>query len=71
MKRKLLFSLMVLALGPVARSQPAPLYENWGLVECPPDIPPTIDASNFVNHSQFIINFTNSIVQLPDDHPAL
>ena len=57
---------MALALGPAALSQPAPSYENWGLVQCPPEIPPTIDASNFVNHAQFFINFTNgNLLTLP------
>ena len=50
---------MALALVPAAFSQPSTSYENFGLVECPPDIPPMIDASNFINHAQFFINFTN------------
>ncbi len=41
------------------------VYENFGLVQAPPDIPPQIDASNFINHAQFIINFTNFSLNLP------
>ena len=63
MKQKLLYGLLALALAPAAFSQPSASYENFGLVQCPPDIPPTIDASNFVNHSQFLINFTNFSLQ--------
>ena len=33
------------------------------MVQCPPEIPPTINASNFVNHTEFIINFTNGALQ--------
>jgi hypothetical protein len=58
MKQKLLCGLMALVLGPAALGQTPASYENFGLVQCPPEIPPTIDASNFVNHAQFFINFT-------------
>lgn len=66
MKQKLLCGLMALVLGPAALSQTSALYENWGVVQCPPDIPPMIDASNFVNHAQFFVNFTNgNLLLLP------
>jgi len=57
---------MALVLGPAALSQTSSLYENWGVVQCPPEVPPTIDASNFVNHGEFLINFTNAaLLTLP------
>jgi hypothetical protein len=59
MKQKLLSVLIGLAVVPTAFSRSAPLYENWGIVLCPPEIPPIVDASNFVNHAQFTINYTN------------
>ena len=63
MKQKLLCGLMALVLGPAALSQ---TYENWALVQCPPEIPPTIDAFNFINHAQFFVNFTNgNLLTLP------
>jgi hypothetical protein len=55
---------MALVLGPAALSQTPASYENFGLVQCPPEIPPTIDASNFINHAQFFINFTNGNIML-------
>src|ERR1035437_3719843 len=70
MKQKLFYSLMALVLVPAALSQTPASYENWGLVQCPPDIPPTIDASNFINHAQFFVNFTNgNILTLPVSTP--
>jgi hypothetical protein len=66
MKQKLLCGLMALVLGPAALSQTSALYENWGVVQCPPEVPPMIDASNFVNHASFLINFTNgNLLTLP------
>ena len=61
MKQKLILGLMALSLMPAALSQTPGSYENWGVVQCPPEIPPTIDATNFVNHAQFTINFTNEV----------
>ncbi len=70
MKQKLLYGLLALALAPAAFSQPAPAYVNQGVVQCPPEIPPMIDASNFVNEGQFIINFTNfDLLTLPVTAP--
>jgi hypothetical protein len=63
MKQKLLPGLLALAIAPAVLSQTPPIYENYGVVQCPPEIPPTIDAFNFVNHAQFIINFTNGFLQ--------
>ena len=70
MKQKLLSGLMALvltlALAPAALGRPDTRWENWGAVICPPEIPPTIDASNFVNYGQFIVNITN----FPPLHPS-
>src|SRR3974390_1761362 len=63
MKQKLLPGLLALAIAPAVLSQTPPIYENYGVVQCPPEIPPTINATNFVNHAQFIINFTNGALQ--------
>jgi hypothetical protein len=59
MKRCFLLSLLVVALASVARAQPALFYVNDAVVQAPPDIPPQIDAINFVNESFFSITFTN------------
>jgi hypothetical protein len=34
-------------------------YVNDAIVQAPPMVPPQIDATNFINHNVFIINFTN------------
>lgn len=74
MKQKLLSGLMVLtlalALAPAAWSQPDAVYENWGAVICPPEVPPTIDATNFINHGQFVVNITNFPPLLPSAGPV-
>ena len=36
-------------------------YENSGIFAAPPEIPPNIDAINFINDGQFVINLTNQI----------
>src|SRR5438477_10637816 len=61
MSRKLLLSLVGLALCWSSYGQTA-VYENTGTVMAPPAIPPNIDALNFVNRGQFIINFTNNTI---------
>src|ERR1035437_798709 len=63
MKQKLLCGLMALVLGPAALGRTPAFYENYGVVQCPPEISPTIDASNFVNHNQFFVSFTNGNFQ--------
>src|SRR5262249_39181128 len=62
MKRKLILSGLGLGLCWSVLGQPAQFYENDGIVRCPPAIPPNIDAINFINNGQFIINFTNSLL---------
>ncbi|HPI64572.1 MAG TPA: hypothetical protein PKZ55_10835, partial [Verrucomicrobiota bacterium] len=56
MKQKSILGLVALALTSAAWSQ---TYENWTVVQCPPEIPPNIVASTFINHAEFRINFTN------------
>ncbi len=65
MKHMLISGLIALTLAPAVFGDTADTYENWGAIECPPDTPPMIDASNFVNHSRFVINFTNIGRELP------
>src|ERR1051326_4112235 len=60
MNRKLLAGFTALALAWSALGQDL-TYENSGLFSAPPEIPPNIDAPNFVNDGQFIINLTNQI----------
>jgi len=59
MKYKFLSGCLALALGGSASSQTADFYMNDGIVNCPPQVPPQIDATNFVNNNFFSINFTN------------
>src|SRR3954454_12794164 len=59
----LLLVLLATLLNHAAHAQIL-TYENDGIVNAPPDIPPNIDAINFVNanQGQFIINFTNDLL---------
>ena len=41
----------------------ADFYVNDSIVQVPPDLPPQVDATNFVNNNLFVINNTN-VVQL-------
>src|SRR5882724_5478060 len=70
MKCKLLFIWVALGFACSALAQTAETYENPGLVLAPPDVPPQIDAVNFVNAGQFVINFTNNFLTLPLFPPA-
>jgi hypothetical protein len=74
MKQKLLSGILALAFAvavvPTAFSQPDTYYQNVGSVICPPDIPPTIDATNFINEGQFIVNITNFPSVLPSQGPV-
>jgi len=47
-------------LGCSALGQTSTFYENNGLFQAPPAIPPNIDAVNFLNSGRFIINFNNN-----------
>ncbi len=59
MKRCLLLSFLAVALASAVRGQPALFYVNDAVVQAPPQIPPQIDAINFVNNNFFSITFTN------------
>lgn len=65
MRSTLLTGFFALALVVPASSQTAAFYVNDGLVNCPPQYPPQIDATNFVNNNLFNINFTNFYITLP------
>lgn len=58
MKQKLLSGLFAVAVVTLGHAQ-ATFYINDGIVNAPPEIPPQIDAVNFVNNNLFTINFTN------------
>ena len=51
-------------MGCSALGQTSTFYENNGLFQAPPAIPPNIDAVTFLNSGRFIINFTNSTIPL-------
>ena len=59
MIRKLVFGVLWLALGQLSWGQTAGLYVNDSIMVAPPAIAPNVDATNFVNHNVFVINFTN------------
>jgi hypothetical protein len=54
-----ILSLLAVALSSPASGQPALFYVNDAVVQAPPQIPPQVDAINFVNNSYFSITFTN------------
>ncbi len=58
MKRMFLLALSCV-VPCAAMAQTALFYVNEGVVNCPPDMPPQIDAENFVNNGSFNITFTN------------
>ena len=58
MKFKLLTGFLALAL-PFAGSAASDFFVNDSVINCPPQIPPQVDATNFVNNNFFSINFTN------------
>lgn len=67
-KSRLLCGLFAGAVALSAWGQANPSYnvDPGQLFLAPPKVPPNVDAINFVNHGQFVINFTN---QLPFDPP--
>jgi hypothetical protein len=68
MKSRFVAGLLGLALAFPVLGQDL-TYENPGFFAAPPEIPPNIDALNFVNDGQFIINFTNTVWLLPPYQP--
>jgi hypothetical protein len=61
----LFLSFLLAALALPVCAQPALFYENNGVVQTPPGLPPTIDAINFVNYNFFSVTVTNI-----DEDPA-
>lgn len=59
MKCKFLLSCLMLSVGVARVNATSDFYVNDGLVLCPPQLPPQVDATNFVNNNIFTINFTN------------
>ncbi|MGA2865983.1 MAG: immunoglobulin domain-containing protein [Verrucomicrobiota bacterium] len=64
MKRCFLLSLLALVAAAVARGQPATFYVNDSVVIAPPEIPPQVDALNFVNNNYFSVTFTNLVIDV-------
>src|SRR6185295_13741653 len=62
MKRKSVSSLFGLLLALAAPAQPVDTWLNWGVITAPPDVPPMVDALNFVNSNSITIIFTNFTV---------
>jgi len=66
MKFKFLVSCLALLLGlPMATHAASDFYINDGILLCPPQVPPNIDATNFVNNNFFSINYTNFFQNQP------
>src|SRR5215472_9336586 len=59
MNRALLFTMLGLSWSLSGWAQTADFYENVGIVVCPPDVPPQVDAFSFVNAGAFTVDFTN------------
>jgi len=70
MKSKFLLCLLLCAFTGKLSAQLT--YQNDGILAAPPDFIPVVDAQNFVNGGQFIINLTNSDLTVQDVYaPAL
>lgn len=59
MKCKFLVACLLVGLLFPRAEAATDFYVNDGVVVAPPDIPPQVDATNFVNNNYFSINFTN------------
>lgn len=61
MKRVSALNLLALVLAGPVFAQPASSWVNNSVISCPPEIPPQIDALNFINNAggQIFIAFTN------------
>ena len=59
MKYKFPVSCLLAGLTVLQAHAAAEFYVNDGVVLCPPQIPPQVDATNFVNNNYFDINYTN------------
>src|SRR5437762_2353012 len=60
MKYKFFSGFLALAV-PALVEAAADSYINDGVIICPPQIPPQVDATNFVNNNYFSINFTSLV----------
>jgi hypothetical protein len=60
-----LFSVCLALALPLAAPAASEFYVNDAVVNCPPQIPPQVDAVNFVNNNFFSINFTNGLINPP------
>ncbi|MDB6125896.1 MAG: hypothetical protein JWQ71_4889 [Pedosphaera sp.] len=65
MKRTLFLCLVGLSFITEGFAQPSATYLNSGTFSAPPLIPPTIDATNFVNTGFFNISYTNISSAIP------
>ena len=63
MKCKFPLGCLLLSLASANVHATSDFYVNDGVVLCPPQIPPQVDATNFVNNNFFNINFTNFVQQ--------
>src|ERR1043165_5534108 len=61
MKCKFLPGCLAVLFGASALCPATEFYVNDSVVNCPPEIPPVVDATNFVNNNYFSINFTNTV----------
>ena len=64
MKCKLLSGFLAVTMPFVAVAA-SDFYVNDSFINCPPQIPPQVDATNFVNNNYFSINFTNLLSVQP------
>ena len=62
MKRQILIGLASVAMVSVALGGTSSSYDNYLVLISPPATLPVVDATNFINHSAFIENFLNLIV---------
>lgn len=60
-----IFSVCLALAMPLTAAAVSEFYVNDGVVNCPPQIPPQVNAVNFVNNNFFSINFTNFLINPP------
>src|SRR5437588_5611442 len=58
MKRSFVFLVTVLCLVGAAQGQTI-FWQNDGVINCPPDLPPQVDAINVINNNFIAISMTN------------
>jgi hypothetical protein len=59
MNLRILTALATLAMVRMTLAGTATFYVNDGLIVCPPQVAPQVDALNFINNSLFVANSTN------------